>query len=57
MQQVRLHGTWETWLEFFLEGIFNTSKQALSTAKEINKLFEGDLAKIEPLGRARFSCV
>jgi Fic family protein len=56
LQQVRLHGTWETWLEFFLEGIYKSAKQALRTVKEINSLFEVDLAKVENLGRARFSC-
>ncbi len=57
LQQVRLHGEWEVWLEFFLEGIYTSAKQALSTAQEINRLFDGDLAKIDSLGRARFSCV
>lgn len=56
LQQVRLHGTWETWLEFFLEGIFYTAKQALNTAYLINQLFEIDQSKIAKLGRARFSC-
>lgn len=57
LQQVRLQGTWETWLEFFLEGIAKSAKQALNTAIEINNLFEDDLKKIESLGRARFSCL
>ena len=57
LQQVRFHGAWETWLEFFLEGVFKSAKQALSTALEINQLFEDDLKKIESLGRARFSCM
>jgi len=56
LQQVRLYGTWETWLEFFLEGIFKSAKQALHTVAEINFLFKTDLAKLEVLGRARFSC-
>jgi len=56
LQQVRTRGTWETWLEFFLEGISSSAKQALSTATKINKLFKNDLAKIDSLGRARFSC-
>jgi len=56
LQEVRLHGTWETWLEFFLEGIFNSSKQAMQTALLINNLFEQDIKKISSLGRARFSC-
>jgi len=56
LQEVRSHGKWETWLEFFLEGIFNSSKQAISTANRINHLFESDMAKIGTIGRARFSC-
>jgi Fic family protein len=56
LQEVRLYGTWETWLEFFLEGVLNSAKLALTTAQKINKLFEDDFAKVESLGRARFSC-
>ena len=56
LQQVRNEGNWEIWLEFFLEGITETAKQALHTANEINNLFEIDLAKIASLKRARFSC-
>ena len=56
LQEVRLRGTWETWLEFFLEGVYSSAKQAINTAKQINILFEQDLQKIAKLGRARFSC-
>ncbi len=56
LQEVRLHGTWETWLEFFLEGVFRSAKQAIKTANLINNLFENDLIKIASLGRVRFSC-
>jgi len=56
LQEVREEGTWETWLEFFLEGIIVTSKQATKTMQTINKLFAEDLAKINRLGRARFTC-
>lgn len=56
LQAVRHNGTWETWIEFFLKGIISTSKQTLTTIKKINRLFENDSAKIESLGRARFSC-
>lgn len=55
LQEIRTRGTWETWLEFFLEGIFKSSKQAIKTALNINKLFDQDMAKIATLGRARFS--
>jgi Fic family protein len=56
LQEVRLYGTWETWLEFFLEGIFKTATQAVQTATNINNLFNQDIAKIATLERARFSC-
>ena len=57
LQQVRDKGNWETWLIFFLEGITTTSLQAVSTTSDITLLFEQDLAKIESLGRAKFSCL
>lgn len=56
LQEVRLFGTWETWLEFFLMGIYQSSKQAVETAQRIHDLFTEDLEKIAHLGRARFSC-
>ncbi len=56
LQEVRLHGTWETWIEFFLTGVILSAKQAIQTARDINKLFSQDLEKITSLGRARFSC-
>lgn len=56
LQEVRLHGTWETWLEFFLEGISKSAQQGLKTAISINKIFDEDSKKIASLGRARFSC-
>jgi len=57
LQEVREQGTWETWLEFFLEGVCKTSKQAVHTAQEITQLFGQDSAKMDSLGRARFSCL
>jgi Fic family protein len=53
---VRTNGSWETWLEFFLEGILNTAKQAIQNTREINQLFEQDTAKLTSLGRSRFTC-
>jgi len=56
LQEVRMHGTWETWIEFFLTGTIYSSNQAVKTAVSINNLLEKDLDKIETTGRARFSC-
>jgi Fic family protein len=57
LQQVRETGNWEKWLIFFLEGISSTCAQAVTTTTAINLLFETDSAKIESLGRAKFSCL
>lgn len=51
LQQVRERGAWEEWLEFFLEGVAETSRQAADTARELLDLFETDRARIEQLGR------
>lgn len=56
LQEVRESGSWETWLEFFLTGVYKASKQAIQTAQSINDLFAKDQDKISQLGRARFSC-
>ena len=51
LQRVREAGDWETWLEFFLTGVKETSGQAAETARRILALFESDRRKIEGLGR------
>lgn len=56
LQEVRSQGTWETWLDFFLEGIVTSTQQAIQTAEKIDACFNRDLAKINTLGRGRFSC-
>lgn len=51
LQLVRLEGGWESWLEFFLEGVLETSEQAVATAQEMQRLFEQDRLRIAQLGR------
>lgn len=51
LQEVREKGDWESWLEFFLQGIKESSDQAADTARRILELFEIDRRKIESLGR------
>ena len=57
LQQVRERGDWETWLEFFLDGIAETSRQASEAAREILALFEADRQRIENLGRPAASAL
>ena len=57
LQRVREKGDWEAWLEFFLEGVKETSEQAADTAKQILALFDTDRQKIEGLGRPAASAL
>lgn len=57
LQRVREDGDWEAWIEFFLDGITETSLQAADAAKQILSLFEEDRAKIESLGRPTASAL
>lgn len=51
LQSIRLEGGWESWLEFFLDGVLETSEQAVATAQKIQRLFEQDRLRIAQLGR------
>ena len=51
LQRVREEGAWVEWLEFFLDGVRETSEQAANAAKELLVLFEEDRIKIEAPGR------
>lgn len=51
LQAVRTDGDWEGWLRFFLEGVFETSQQAVSTAQRVLALFAADRERLRALGR------
>lgn len=51
LQHVRETGDWESWLEFFLDAVLNTSVQASETAHKILDLSKRDNGRIEQLGR------
>lgn len=46
LQEVREHGAWEAWLEFFLEGVAETANQAFEAATRIIELFKTDRDRI-----------
>lgn len=52
LQAVRETGDWESWVEFFLQGVIETSSQATSTARRILDLFDNDRKKIEKAGKS-----
>jgi len=52
LQEVRERGNWETWLEFFLDGVTETAQGAFATATRIVDLFARDRDRIATAGRA-----
>jgi Fic family protein len=54
---VRSKGDWETWLEFFLTAVNETSDQAVNSARRILALIDSDRRKIESLGRPAASAL
>ncbi len=57
LQQVRLEGDWEAWLEFFLEGVASTADQAALTARRMLDLFDRDHRRIAKTGRTAGSAL
>lgn len=57
LQSVRETGDWESWIQFFLEGVIVTAEQAVKTAQKIIVLFAEERSKIETLGRASASAL
>lgn len=52
LQRVRTEGDWESWLHFFLTGVYETANQAVYTSKRILDLFQNDQQRIEAFGRS-----
>jgi Fic family protein len=46
LQEVREHGNWEAWLDFFLAGVAETANQAFEAATQIVDLFKADREQI-----------
>ena len=55
--QIRTHGDWEAWLEFFLHGVRQTAEGAVATARLLGALFELDRSRIQARGRAASSAL
>lgn len=51
LNNVRLHGAWEDWIDFFLEGVAHTAQNAVNTARDLVTLFSQDESRIHSLGR------
>lgn len=57
LNEVRLRGDWERWLDFFAEGIEASATQAATTANVLLALVNADRDRIARLGRAAASAL
>ena len=55
LDRVRNEGDWESWVDFFLEGVRDTAANAVDTARRLVALFQKDEQRIQALGRAASS--
>ena len=55
LDEVRISGDWEAWLEFFADAVTETATQAVDTARKRMKLSAKDTEKIYGLGRGAAS--
>ncbi|MDD4966092.1 Fic family protein [Halothiobacillus sp.] len=55
LNNVRMTGDWEGWLDFFAEAVIVTATQAVETAQQLLDLSNQDRDKISGLGRAAAS--
>lgn len=55
LNNVRLTGDWEAWLDFFAEAVIITATQAVETAQNLIDLHNKDRVKISGIGRAAAS--
>ncbi|MCZ7616775.1 MAG: Fic family protein [Myxococcota bacterium] len=57
LNDVRRHGDWERWLDFFAEGVQTSAAQAVATANALLALVDADRGRIASLGRAATSAL
>jgi Fic family protein len=57
LNNVRLTGDWEAWLDFFADAVIVSATQAVETAQKLHNLAIQDGEKISSLGRASVSAL
>jgi Fic family protein len=55
LNEVRQHGNWEAWLDFFAEAVIITANQAVDTTRQLTDLSRKDRDEIKGVGRAALS--
>lgn len=51
LNEVRITGDWEAWLDFFADAVIDTATQAVKTAQQLMELAKEDETSINQLGR------
>jgi Fic family protein len=51
LNEVKLTGDWEAWLDFFADAVIHTATQAVKTVQQLMKLFTEDGLRINGLKR------
>lgn len=57
LQEVRLKGHWEAWLDFFFQGVRDIAERTASDIRQALALFENDRILISQMGRSARSCL
>lgn len=57
LNDVRVHGDWERWLDYFVEGIEASATQAVATAQRLLQLVNADRERAAALGRGAGSAL
>ncbi len=57
LNEVRLSGDWERWLEFFADAVIEAAAQAATTSRRLIDLAAKDRARVAGLGRAAASAL
>jgi Fic family protein len=57
LQEVRLKGHWEIWLDFFFQGVRDIAERTASDIQQALALFEKDRVRITQMGRSARSCL
>jgi Fic family protein len=57
LQEVRLHGNWEAWIDFFLQGVRDIAERTVTDIRGALTLFEQDSERIRQMGRPARSCL
>ena len=52
LNRIRTHGDWESWIDFFLDGIIYSAQHSVRSIRRIHDQFETDLDSIRGLGRS-----